>query len=106
MKISATKRKLKQRDRIDKCAEYLLKNKAYLKYDVALKQGFPIATGVIEGTCRHLINDRFDITGARWSLAGAEALLKLRALKSSGDLDAYWLFHKQQSQKRLYDYAC
>lgn len=106
MKIRATKRQLKQRDKIDKCAEYILKNKAYLKYDVALKQGFPIATGVIEGTCRHLINDRFDITGARWSLAGAEALLKLRALKSSGDLDAYWLFHKQQSQKRLYDYAC
>jgi hypothetical protein len=61
-----------------------------------------IASGVIEGACRHLINDRLDITGARWSLLGAEAVLKLRSLKSSGDFDAYWDFHKQQSKQRLY----
>ncbi len=55
----------------------------------------PIVSGVIEGTCRHLINDRLDITGARWSLAGAEAILKLRSLWASGDLDDYWTYYKK-----------
>ena len=53
---------------------------AYLKYHDYLKAGLPIATGVIEGACRHLIKDRMDITGARWSLKGAEAVLHLRSL--------------------------
>ncbi|MCL1078334.1 ISKra4 family transposase [Parashewanella spongiae] len=86
---SATKRKLKQREGIDKCIGYLLKNKSRLEYGKALEQGFPIASGVIEGACRHLINDRLDITGARWSLEGAESILKLRSLRSSGDLEKY-----------------
>ncbi len=54
----------------------------------------------IEGTCRHLINDRLDRTGARWSLKGAEALLKLRSLYASGDLEDYWTFHERQEQQR------
>jgi hypothetical protein len=102
IKISATKRKLTQRGNVDKCASYLLKNKQRLQYGDALAAGLPIASGVIEGACRHLINDRLDITGARWSLQGAEAILKLRSLKSSGDFDAYWPFHKEQSKQRLY----
>jgi hypothetical protein len=64
--------------------------------------GFPIASGVIEGACRHLFNDRLDITGARWGLMGAESILKLRSIKSSGDFESYWEFHKQQLQVRLH----
>ena len=60
----------------------------------------PIATGVIEGTCRHLVEDRMNLTGARWSLTGAEAVLRLRALRSSNDFDAYWKFHEQQEYER------
>jgi len=101
---SATKRELINRENVDKCANYLLKNKTRLQYDQALASGFPIASGVIEGACRHLINDRLDITGARWSLQGAEAVLKLRSLKSSGDFSDYWLFHKKLSKQRNYDY--
>ena len=102
LRQSATKRKLTKRDAVDTCAKYLLNNKTRLKYDEALEAGFPIASGIIEGACRHLINDRLDITGARWGLNGAESLLKLRSLKSSGDFEKYWRFHKQQSKKRLY----
>ena len=102
MRISATKQGLIKRENIDKCADYLLKNKLRLQYGKALKKGYPIASGVIEGACRHIINDRLDITGARWSLKGAEAILKLRSLKSSGDFNDYWLFHKKQSKQRIY----
>ena len=65
IKQSATKRKLKNREAIDKCAGYLQKNRGRLCYGEALSSGFPIASEVIEGACRHLINDRLDITGAR-----------------------------------------
>ena len=104
IRLSATKRAIANRENIDKCADYLLKNKERLQYGEALKSGFPIASGVIEGACRHLINDRLDITGARWSLQGAEAVLKLRSLKSSGDFEAYWKFHKLNSKQRNYDF--
>ena len=104
LRQSATKRKLTKRDAVDGCAKYLVKNKDRLRYDEALAAGFPIASGIIEGACRHLINDRLDITGARWGLDGAEALLKVRSLKSSGDFDGYWQFHKQQSKQRCYTF--
>jgi hypothetical protein len=71
----------------------LLNHVPYLHYHEYLAAGLPIATGVIEGACRHLVSDRMDLTGARWSLAGAEAVLRLRALRSSGDFDEYWHFH-------------
>ena len=104
IRISATKREIISRENIDKCADYLLNNKVRLQYGKALQSGFPIASGVIEGACRHLINDRLDITGARWSLQGAEAILKLRSLKSSGDFETYWAFHKLNSKKRHYKF--
>jgi hypothetical protein len=99
---SATKRGMEpeQRYAMDKCADYLLKYKTMMRYDEYLAAGMPIATGVIEGACRHLIQDRMDISGARWSLDGAEAILRLRSLRSSGDFDTYWDFHLQAERRR------
>jgi hypothetical protein len=71
-----------------------------LRYNHYLAKGLPIATGVIEGACRHLVKDRMDVTGARWSLTGAEAVLRLRALRSSRDFDEYWIFHENREYER------
>ena len=102
MRRSATKRGLaaKKRTPIDRAANYFLKRKAMMRYDELLALGTPIASGVIEGTCRSLINDRLDVTGARWSLNGAEAVLRLRAILRSGDWDAYWAFHTNEEYRR------
>ena len=89
-----------RRKRVEKCANYLKKYSMYLRYDRALQAGLPIGTGVIEGACRYLVSDRLDITGARWSLRGAEAVLRLRALRGSGDFDEYWDFHRDQEYRR------
>ena len=91
-----------QRKNADRCADYLLAKRPYLDYPTALSTGSPIATGVIEGACRHLVKDRMDITGARWGLAGAEAILTLRALISNGDFDKYWTFHLAQEHRRVH----
>jgi hypothetical protein len=102
MRLSATLRQLSasKREAVDTCADYLLNRQSCLRYDWFLAHGFPIATGVIEGACRHLVKDRMDLTGARWRLKSAEAVLKLRSLRSSGDFEAYWWFHKQQELQR------
>jgi hypothetical protein len=84
------------------CADYLTTNQPHLNYHHALSAGWPIATGVIEGACRHLIKDRMDITGARWGLATAEAILQLRALTTNGDFNDYWQFHQQQQHRRIH----
>ncbi len=102
MRRSATLQKLnaKKREPVDTCATYLLNKSPYLHYDRYLSQGFPIATGVIEGACRHLVKDRMEVTGAKWRLAGAEAVLRLRALRSSNNFDEYWNFHEACEYKR------
>jgi hypothetical protein len=101
----ATRRGLagQRRKTVDVCANYLIRKRPYLNYAHALEQGWPIATGVIEGACRHLVKDRMDITGARWGLAGAEAVLGLRAVVANGDFDAYWAFHLRQEHRRVHE---
>ena len=73
-----------------------------MNYPTALAGGWPIATGIIEGACRHLVKDRMDITGARWGLPGAQAVLTLRALVSNGDFDPYWRYHLDQEHDRVH----
>lgn len=82
------------------CLRYLRGARHYLAYDAALAAGLPIATGVIEGACRYLVKDRMEKTGARWSLKGAEAVLRLRALRASGDFNRYWALHLDREHAR------
>jgi len=102
MRRSATRRKLarEHRSAIDRCARYIRGRKSMMRYHELLAWGAPIATGVIEGSCKHLINDRMDLCGARWSESGAEAMLRLRAIHLSGDFDAYWEFHEHRELDR------
>ncbi len=83
-------------------AAYLDAKAPWLDYPTALAAGWPISTGVIEGACRHLVKDRMDITGARWGIDTAEAVLKLRALLANDDFDAYWTYHLQRERERHY----
>ena len=104
MRLSATKRGLsgQKRQTVDKVAKYLRRNRKYMKYDEYLRQGLPIASGCVEGACKNLIKDRMERSGMRWSLEGAEAMIQLRSLYLSGDLDDYWDFHLEQEHRRLY----
>jgi hypothetical protein len=81
---------------VGKAVTYLTNNHMYMHYDKALANGWPIGTGMIEGACRFVIEDRFGITGARWSPDGAEVILKLRALVVNGDLDDYMTYYKKR----------
>lgn len=91
------------RKTVDTSADYLLNHLHMMRYAEYLKRGLPIASGVIEGACRHLIKDRMDITGARWGLDGAESVLRLRSLRSSGDFAQYWNFHQHHELIRNHE---
>jgi len=81
---------------VDRAVTYLDNNRQHMKYDKALAAGWPIATGMIEGACRFIIEDRFGITGARWSPDGAETILKIRAVVVNGDLGDYMRYYKER----------
>jgi len=104
LRQSATLHDLKgqKRETVEKIAKYLHRNQKHMKYDEYLRRGLPIASGCVEGACKNLIKDRMERSGMRWSLAGAEAMIRLRSLYLSGDLDDYWDFHLQQEHRRLY----
>ena len=99
---SATLRNIKgrQREELRKCCAYLLKRKSLMRYGDLLGVGAPIASGVIEGGCKHLINDRLQLCGARWSLKGAEAILRIRAIVISGNFDEFWRYHEARESAR------
>jgi hypothetical protein len=92
-----------QYEKLTKTANYFERNLPYMDYPTYLAKGWPIASGVIEGACRHFVKDRFELSGMRWTQEGAENLMRLRAVAENGDWDAYHDFRKRQRHARLYD---
>jgi len=86
-------------------AGYYRRNAPYRHYDVYLARGWPVGTGVVEGACGHLVKDRMEQAGMRWTTAGAQVVLDLRALRLNGQWDAYGQFHRQRQHERLYGTA-
>lgn len=83
-------------------ARYFEGHAEAMDYARYLARGWPIASGVIEGACRHLVKDRCEASGMRWSLAGAEQVLALRAVHVNGDWQAYHRYRRQRRHRRLY----
>ena len=107
LRQSITKRGLSgaERKTLEGVADYLYRNRTRMRYDEYLANGWPIASGPVEGACKNLIKDRMERSGMRWTEQMAEAIVQLRAVYLSGDFDSYWQFHIEQEQKRLYPQA-
>ena len=80
---------------------YFVNNRDRMQYDKYLAMGLPIASGVIEGTCKNLINDRMERSGMRWSPGGAEAIMKLRSLYLTDLWNDFWTFRAQREKQVL-----
>jgi hypothetical protein len=91
-----------QRQVLAQAAHYFERNAPYMRYDHYLALGWPIASGVIEGACRHLVKDRCELSGMRWTILGVEHLLGLRSVAENDHWEAYQRFHRQQRYQRLY----
>jgi hypothetical protein len=91
-----------KRAAVERTRAYYARNLPFMRYDEYLAAGWPIGTGVVEGACGHLVKDRLEQAGMRWTKPGAQAVLDLRGVRLSGDWDAYWPWHRQQVHQRLY----
>ena len=93
------------RKRLRRLCEFLENNLHRMRYDDYLRAGYPIATGVIEGACRHVIKDRMERAGMRWKVPGAQAMLQLRAIHANGDWRAFQDDRIKHETSRLYPHA-
>lgn len=96
-RLSGPKRKV-----IRSAVEYLANNREHLRYDEYLAKGYPIGSGVAEGACRHLVKDRLEQTGMRWTVEGSQAMLHVRALYLNGQWEEFLEYRVEQEQTRLY----
>lgn len=87
---------------LKKVMNYLRNNREYMHYQDYLAKGYPIGTGVIEGACRHLVKDRFERAGMRWSKLGAQVMLNLRAVYLNGHWDDFQRFRRQRAHQQRY----
>jgi hypothetical protein len=93
-----------KRKALREVCNYLEKNQGRMRYDEYLAAGYPIASGVIEGACRHLVKDRMERAGMHWTIAGAQAMLEVRSIFVSGTWDDYQAYRIKQETQRLYPY--
>lgn len=94
----------KRRQTLEKICGYFEKNRERMRYDEYLRAGYPIASGVIEGACRHVVKDRLERTGMSWVREGAQAMLELRCVYLTQEWDTYVAFRVERQTERLYPY--
>lgn len=101
-----TKRQLKgaKLKQLQTALKYLENNRDYMHYDQYLAAGYPIASGVAEGACRHLVKDRMELTGMRWGTEGAQAMLDVRAMYLGDDWNEFNEYRISKETQRLYPY--
>jgi hypothetical protein len=90
-----------KRTALRRIGRYFAKNRARMRYDVYLREGYPIASGVIEGACRPLIKDRMERAGMYWTVAGAQAMLDLRSVWIGGQWQAFVQDRIEREPQRL-----
>jgi hypothetical protein len=83
---------------------YLEANLERMRYDEYLREGYPIASGAVEGACRHLVKDRLERAGMHWTIPGAQAMLDVRSIYVSGLWDEYQEYRIAHETERLYPY--
>ena len=94
-----------QRRTINAAVIYFENNRHYMKYDEYLAAGYPIGSGVAEGACRHVVKDRLELTGMRWTVRGAQSVLHLRAIYINDDWETFQSCYIKTEQTRLYGKA-
>ena len=106
LRARATRRGLSvaARSSLAQICGYFHKNRGRMRYDEYLRAGYPIASGVIEGACRHVVKDRLERTGMSWTRPGAQAMLNLRAIWTCDQWDEFDIYRIERETARLYPY--
>lgn len=104
LKQMMTKHRLKgsKKKVLQEVTTYFHNNRPRMRYDEYIAAGYPIGSGVAEGACRHLVKDRLERTGMRWTPEGAQAILDLRSTYLNEDWEDFWRHFTAAEKKRLY----
>jgi hypothetical protein len=104
MRRMASQRNLtgQKRKDVQKVCNYFENNLQRMRYDEYLQAGYPIASGVIEGACRHIIKDRMEQGGMRWTLAGAQAMLNVRSVCASNAWEGFATWRQAEQSLRVH----
>jgi hypothetical protein len=90
-----------RREALQEQIGYLEKRLDMMRYEEWLEQDLVIASGQVEGAVRHLVGERFDCAGMRWTPGKAEALLHLRCIELNGDWQKYVAWFQGKTLRRL-----
>jgi hypothetical protein len=107
LRARATERRVRgsRRATLRRVCAYLTKNRSRMRYDEYLAAGYPIASGAVEGACRHLVKDRMERAGMHWTPAGAQAMLDVRSMHLDGEWAPYQTYRIRRETQRLYPHG-
>lgn len=101
-RLASTKLTAADKATLERTIGYLNRHRQYMHYKRYLARGYPITTGVVESACGHVVKDRMEKSGARWTVKGAEAMLRLRSIYKNDDWQQYHNYRKEKEAQRLY----
>ena len=88
--------------RLNRSINYFKNHQHMMNYKRYLKEGFPIASGAIEGACNSLVKDRTDRSGMQWTKKGAASVINLRSIQCNKDWEEYWNYYIERQSEKLY----
>lgn len=88
-----------KKEKIKKAITYFTNHKHKMDYQTFLKKGYPVSSALVESNCKHLVKDRMEHSGMRWSSEGAQSMLDCRAVKLNGDMEDFIKFVQNNNSK-------
>ena len=93
-----------QRQTLNKVIHYFDRKQNFMRYDEYLAKGYPIGSGVVEGACGHVVKDRMEGSGMRWSVPGAQSMLDLRCVYLNEDWQDFHDYRIKERVRNMYPY--
>ncbi len=88
-----------KKEKIKSAITYFTNHQHKMDYKSFLEKGYPVSSALVESTCKHLVKDRMEHSGMRWSNSGAQKMLDIRAVKVNGDMKDFMGFVAKKSKK-------
>lgn len=79
-----------KREKLRLAIGYIERGRERMDYASYIAEGLPIGSGPIEAACKHIVKERYDIAGARWSRENSGNVLALRLAIANGEWELYW----------------
>jgi hypothetical protein len=90
-----------KRKRLKTQLTYFCNQKHRMHYAEYIRQGLPIASGVVEAACKTLVTQRMKQSGMMWGQTGGQAILTLRSLIQSDRWEPAWELLRAEFRKTI-----